>query len=37
MPEAGIIKHENPPFPPFTKGGMGGFLYKVKEILLSYT
>jgi hypothetical protein len=28
MPEAGSTKHENPPLPPFGKGGMGGFSYK---------
>jgi hypothetical protein len=24
MPEAGSTQHENPPHPPFGKGGMGG-------------
>jgi hypothetical protein len=25
MPEAGSTKHENPPIPPFVKGGWGDF------------
>jgi len=25
---SGSTKHENPPLPPFGKGGMGGFSYK---------
>jgi len=29
MPVSGTTKHENPPLPPFGKGGMGGFSYKV--------
>ena len=28
MPEAGTTKHENPPLPPFVKGGMDGFSYE---------
>ena len=32
MPEAGSTKHENPPLPPFGKGGMGGFSYKQGKI-----
>jgi len=28
MPGVGTTKHENPPLPPFDKGGMGGFSYK---------
>ena len=26
-------KHENPPVPPFSKGGLGGFSYKPLPIL----
>jgi hypothetical protein len=30
---SGSTKHENPPLPPFGKGGMGGFSYKPKRRL----
>ena len=29
----GTTKHENPPLPPFGKGGMGGFSYEPKRVL----
>jgi hypothetical protein len=31
MPEAGTTQYENPPLPPFGKGGMGGFSYKTMK------